>query len=172
MRSFNIEEGLIQMVAALLQERLQRGTTQQPTRRVLRDDDRVRQGCLLSPILFNIFLEKIMQEPPQPPYLNLHWWQTLCNLRFADDIDLMAGSNNELQDLTDRLSRRAGPLWHGNKLRKSKVMIISTTDSSSNIVMNGQKLEEVNSFKYLGATLTRDGCCTAESVQDCRGVIL
>ena len=28
--------------------------------------------------------------------------------------------------------------------------------------MNGQKLEEVTSFKYLGGTLWRDGTCTAE----------
>ena len=28
--------------------------------------------------------------------------------------------------------------------------------------MNGQKLEEVTSFKYLGATLGKDGTCSAE----------
>ena len=28
--------------------------------------------------------------------------------------------------------------------------------------MNGQKLEEVTSFKYLGATLCKDGTCSAE----------
>ena len=32
----------------------------------------------------------------------------VCNLRFADDIDLMGGSNGELQDLTNRLTNRAG----------------------------------------------------------------
>ena len=33
--------------------------------------------------------------------------KSICNLRFADDIDLMGGSNDELRDLTNRLSDRA-----------------------------------------------------------------
>ena len=31
----------------------------------------------------------------------------LWNLKFADDIDLLAGTNEELQELTDKLSRSA-----------------------------------------------------------------
>ena len=31
----------------------------------------------------------------------------ICDLRFSDDIDLMDDSNNELQDLTNRLADRA-----------------------------------------------------------------
>ena len=32
----------------------------------------------------------------------------ICNLRFADDIDLLGGSNAELQELTDKLTQSAG----------------------------------------------------------------
>ena len=45
---------------------------------------------------------------------------------------------------------------------KSKVMINSTNNSSADISVNGQKLEEVTSFKYLGATLCRNDTCSAE----------
>lgn len=163
MRSFNIEEGLIQMVAALYKNASSAVLLNNQLGEFFAMTIGVRQGCLLSPILFNIFLEKIMQDTLHNHLTSISiGGRPLCNLRFADDIDLMAGSNNELQDLTDRLSRRAGAYGMEISSEKSKVMIISTTDSSSNIVMNGQKLEEVNSFKYLGATLTRDGCCTAE----------
>ena len=46
--------------------------------------------------------------------------------------------------------------------KKSKMMTNSTSTISADINMNGQKLEEVTSFKYLGATLYKDGTCSAE----------
>ena len=45
---------------------------------------------------------------------------------------------------------------------KSKIMTNSTNNISANISMNGQKLEEVTIFKYLGATLCKDSTCSAE----------
>ena len=45
---------------------------------------------------------------------------------------------------------------------KSKVLVNSTTGSTAHISMNGEQLEEVGSFKYLGATLTKDGRSTSE----------
>ena len=51
----------------------------------------------------------------------------ICNIQFANDIDLMGGSNDELQDLANRLVDRAMALY-GVKVRaeKSKVMTNST----------------------------------------------
>ena len=45
---------------------------------------------------------------------------------------------------------------------KSKIMINSTNNIGADISMNGQKLEEVTSFKYLGPTLCKDGTSSAE----------
>ena len=45
---------------------------------------------------------------------------------------------------------------------KSKVMKNSSSTTPVQVFMNGQQLEEVNAFKYLGATLTRDSRSTAE----------
>ena len=45
---------------------------------------------------------------------------------------------------------------------KSKVMVNSTRDKHAVISMNGELLEEVNSFTYLGAALAKDGTSTAE----------
>ena len=41
-------------------------------------------------------------------------------------------------------------------------MTHSTNNISADISMNGQELEEVTSFKYLGAALCKDGTCSAE----------
>ena len=45
---------------------------------------------------------------------------------------------------------------------KSKIMTNSTNNISVIISMTGQELGEVTSFKYLGATLCKDGTCSAE----------
>ena len=45
---------------------------------------------------------------------------------------------------------------------KSKIMINITNNASADISTNGQKSQEVTSFKYLRATLCKDGTCSAE----------
>ena len=72
----------------------------------------VRQGCGLSPDLFNLLLEAVMS-------LALRYVEAgvtingrlLNNLRFSDDIDLVAESPEQLQELTNRVdesSKRLG----------------------------------------------------------------
>ena len=45
---------------------------------------------------------------------------------------------------------------------ESKFMTNSINDIGADISMNGQKIEEVTSFKYLGVTLCKNGTCSAE----------
>ena len=118
-------------------------------RGVLQDNSRCPSGILTPPMLFNLFLEKSVQET-----LHLHWWKAhICNVRFADDIDLMGGRNDELQDLTNCLVDRATAYGKDVSTENSKIMTISMNDISTDVSMNGQKLEEMISFKYLGAAL-------------------
>ena len=65
----------------------------------------VRHGCLLSPVLFNLFLEEIISGIQDEHLSTISTgWRNLSNLRFADDIDLLVGSNDELKILTNKLS--------------------------------------------------------------------
>ena len=45
---------------------------------------------------------------------------------------------------------------------KSKIMTKGINDISADFSMNSQKLEEVTNFKYVGATLCKDGTSSAE----------
>ena len=74
----------------------------------------------------------------------------------------MGGSNGELQDLTNRLVDRATANGMEVSTEKNKIMTNSTSNISADISMNGQNLEEVTSFRYLGATLYKDGTRSAE----------
>ena len=70
----------------------------------------VRQGCRLSPTLFNIFLERIMTDALEDHQGTVSiGGRTITNLRFADDIDGLAGKDEELASL-----------WHGNQCREDQ----------------------------------------------------
>ena len=53
---------------------------------------------------------------------------------------------------------------HGMEVgtEKSKIMTNSTNNIRADISTNGQKLEDVTSFKYLGTTMCKDCTCSAE----------
>ena len=60
----------------------------------------VRQGCLLSPTLFNIFLERIMTDALEDHEGTVSIaGRAITSLRFADDIDGLAGEEEELAKL-------------------------------------------------------------------------
>ena len=91
----------------------------------------VRQGCLLSTILFNLFLEKTIQETLRDHHTSTSiGGKPICNLRFAEDIDLTGGSNGELQDLTNRLVDRAAAYGMEVSTEKSKIITNSTNNNS------------------------------------------
>ena len=72
-------------------------------------------------------------------------------------------SQLELQDLTSRLTYRATAYGMQVSTEKSKLMTNNNFEQhSTDITMNGQLLEEVTRFKYLRATLCKDGTCSAE----------
>ena len=86
----------------------------------------------------------------------------ISNLKFAKDINLVGSSIGELQDLINRLVDRAMAYGMEVSTEKSGVMTSSMNNISADISMNGQKLEKVTSFKYLGAALCKNGSCSAE----------
>ena len=118
----------------------------------------VRQGCLLSPTLFNIFLERIMTEAMENHIGSVSvGGRNINDLRFADDIDGLAGEEDEFRNLVkcfDEKSRAAGMEISAEK---TKVMTNKSEGLSSEIMVNGSKLEVVKSFKYLGATVSDEG---------------
>jgi hypothetical protein len=82
----------------------------------------VRQGCGMSPDLFNLLLEIVMRLAKEGNETGVSLnGRPLNNLRFADDIDLMANTREELQDLTNRVDRTIAGEWDSRSTwRKQK----------------------------------------------------
>ena len=123
----------------------------------------VRQGCSLSPLLFNIYAEAMMVEAMEGIEEGIKVGGKLIkDVRFADDQGMIAKSEAGLQKIMDGLNSTS--LEYGMKIniKKTKVMKVSKVGGEVNITINGTKIEQVKSFKYLGHTMTDDGRCENE----------
>lgn len=83
-----------------------------------------RSVSALSLVLFNIFLEKILWNTLQDLEISVFiGGKQLSNLRLANDIDLMAGINIELQSLTNRVAGYSKAYEMSISTQNSKVMV-------------------------------------------------
>ena len=73
--------------------------------------------------------------------------RTITNLRFAD----------EIASLVDRLDKTSAAFGMEISAEKTKLMTNNANGITIDIRINGKKLDEVDSFKYLGAVVTDQG---------------
>ena len=76
--------------------------------------------------------------------------RTIINLCFADDINGLAGEGEELAKLVERLDKASTAYGMEISAEKTKLMTNIASGINREIKVNGQKLETVTSFKYLG----------------------
>ena len=118
----------------------------------------VRQGCLLSPLLFSLYVEMMMEEAMEKLEEGVKVGDyRLRDVRFADDQGMVASTEKGLQNIMNRLNDTAKMYDMKINVSKTKVMKVSRNGGVINIFVDGQKLEQVNKFKYLGAWITEDG---------------
>ena len=118
---------------------------------------RVRQGCLLSPTLFNIFLNWIMSDALEKHDRKVSiGGRNITNLRFADDIDVLAEEEQELEALVESLDKTCTRDKLEISAKKTKLMTNSANGIQREIKVKGQKLGTVTSFKCFGAVVSDD----------------
>ena len=122
----------------------------------------VRQGCILSPKLFNIYGEYIMRKALE----NWHGGiavggRMINNLRFADDTTLVTSSVPELVELLERVETESVQLGLHINRSKTKVMLIDRPGVLTEVEQL-QDLEVVHEFVYLGSLINDVGTCEAE----------
>lgn len=118
----------------------------------------VRQGCVLSPLLFNLYSEAIfdsaLKDTDDGIKINGY---AVNNLRYADDTVIIADNQEALQRLIDRVSAEGERLGLKINIDKTKTMMVGRTPIDRlNISVNGQQIQQVPKFKYLGSWITED----------------
>lgn len=124
----------------------------------------VRQGCLLSPMCFNFYSEAVMRESvEEQPTIGVNVsGRNINNLRFADDIALIATSPEGLQELLDSTDSTSSEYQLEISTKKTKVMAVAKEPTQVTATCRGEQLQQVPRFKYLGSTLEQTASCSHE----------
>ena len=122
----------------------------------------VYQGYILSPCLFNLHAEYIMRnaglEEAQAEIKIAR--RNINNLRYADDTNVMAESEEELQSLLMKVKENSEKVGLKLNIRKTKIMASGPIISWQ---IDGETGETVTDFIFLGSKITADGDCSHET---------
>src|SRR5574341_137055 len=121
----------------------------------------IRQGCILSPCLFNFYAEYIMRnaglEETQAGIKIAG--RNINNLRYADDTTLMAKSEEELKSLLMKVKEESEKVGLKLHIQKTKIM------ASSPIIpwqIDWETMKTMRDFIFFGSKITADGDCSHE----------
>uniref|UniRef100_A0AC11CTS7 Uncharacterized protein n=4 Tax=Ovis aries TaxID=9940 RepID=A0AC11CTS7_SHEEP len=121
----------------------------------------IRQGCMLSPCLFNSYAEYIMRntglEEAQAGIKIAG--RNINNLRYADDTTLMAESEEELKSRLMKVKEESEKAGLKLNIQKTKIMASSPITSWE---IDGETMETVTDLIFLGSKITADGDCSHE----------
>ena len=120
----------------------------------------VCQGCVLSPCLFNFYAEYIMRNAGLvEAQAGIKMARgNVNNLRYADNTTLMAESKEELKSLLMKVKEESEEA--GLKLNIQKKIMSSGPITSWQI--DGETMETVRDFIFLGSKIIADGDCSYE----------
>ena len=121
----------------------------------------VCQGCILSPCLFNLYVEYIMRntglEEAQAGIKIVG--KNINTLRYADDTTLMAESEEELKSLLMKVKEESEKVGLKLNILKTKIMASAPITSWQ---IDRETVETVADFIFLGSKITADGDCSHE----------
>ncbi|KAK3542555.1 hypothetical protein QTP86_029613, partial [Hemibagrus guttatus] len=121
----------------------------------------LRQGCLLSPFLFIVFMDRISRNSQG---LEGVWFgdHRISSLIFADDVVLLAPSSLDLQHALGCFAAECEAAGMRVSTSKSEAMVLDRKKVACTLQVVGEVLPQVEEFKYLGVLFTSEGSMDRE----------
>ena len=122
----------------------------------------VRQGCVLSPILFNLFIKdipKILESESVNPFVLPNGKKLSC-LMYADDLIMLLQTATGLQKCLNVLSEFCSKWGLSVNLNKTKTMVFQKKNKQANkytFKYNDEVAETVSHYTYLGIKISGSG---------------
>jgi len=164
LRNINIDAKDYRLLHKLYQN--QTGTVRLPNRNTetFAIKRGVRQGCVASPDLFNLFSETILRRLDEVSEGLLVNGVRINNIRYADDTVIIADSEEGLQNLLNILNDKSEEYGMSINCKKTKCMVFSKAKISPKCLlkMGDETIEQVEAFNYLGSVVTCDTRCRNE----------
>ncbi|MGJ0206826.1 reverse transcriptase domain-containing protein [Streptococcus pyogenes] len=121
----------------------------------------VCQGCILSPCLFNlcaVYIIRNVRLDEAQAGIKIAG-RNINNLRYADDTTLMAESEEELKSVLMKVKEESENIRLNLNIQKTKIMASCPITSWE---IDGETVETVSDFIFLGSKVTADGDCSHE----------
>ena len=120
----------------------------------------VRQGCPLSPTLFNIYLEDLMKNCfLNTEGVNIGGRRIKC-IRFADDTALLAQDERMLKNMLIELNDKCVGYELKINISKTKIIVIGRKPKKIDMRIKDESVKNVDSFKYLVCNISSNlDCC-------------
>ena len=162
MRGYGISEYLVRIIERVYEENRVKFVLEDVETDWCTSNSGVRQGCPLSPLLFNIYFREIAQVIEQSEHGFRYSVvkedgsvvdRVRSGFMYADDICLVASSEEKLQSIMNELNGSVEEYGMKVSEAKSKVVCINGNMGERQWMLGRCKISEVRKYTYLGVTV-------------------
>ena len=155
LRNMGVPEHLIALIKSLYVNQEAAARTEYGDTEWFEVREGVRQGCFLSPYLFNMYSEYRVRKVGFEDNIGIKiGGRTIKNLRYADDTTILAEDKDDMKKLLKKLKEESKKAGMSLNLKKTKIM---TTRTLNEFILDGTEIEITSYHTFLDSIITRDG---------------
>ena len=159
LRHYGVPEKIVKMIRVLYENFEAKVIHEGTTTEGFQVKTGVKQGCLLSPLLFLIALDWVTRESFKTKKTGVQWTLSsqLEDLEFADDLCLLSQKVTHMRQKVNNLKKNAERVGLKINTEKTKEMRVMTPANTGPIRCGDEAVERVKQFKYLGSIVSDTG---------------